>query len=124
MKSWKSIRRGDREAMGSRKIRYDKLVRDKIPEIIEADGKKAEIMLLGDDDYRKCLDEKLGEELKEYLESGSVEELADLVEVIYALVGLNGLSREEFENIRASKEENRGGFRKRLFLKEVIIDSD
>jgi len=109
--------------MTVRTIRYDKLVRDRIPEIIEADGKTAEIEILGDSEYRRCLDEKLGEELKEYLESGSIEELADILEVIYALVDLNGTSREEFERLRAEKDTDRGGFEKRLFLKEVRIIS-
>lgn len=110
--------------MAIRTIRYDKLVRDRIPEIIEADGKKAEIEVLGDEKYRRCLDEKLSEELNEYLESGKLEELADIMEVIFALVDLKGTSRDEFERIRAEKESDRGGFRKRLFLKEVRIASD
>lgn len=109
--------------MTVRTIRYDKLVRDRIPEIIEADGKTAEIEILSDEDYRRCLDEKLGEELSEYLESGKLEELADLLEVIYALVDLEGTSRDDFERIRAEKEAERGGFRKRLFLKEVRIEN-
>jgi predicted house-cleaning noncanonical NTP pyrophosphatase (MazG superfamily) len=108
--------------MGIRTIRYDKLVRDRIPEIIESDGKTAEIEILDDREYRRCLDEKLGEELNEYLESGKLEELADIMEVIYALVDLEGTSRDEFERIRAEKEADRGGFSKRFFLKEVRIE--
>ena len=100
-------------------IKYDKLIRDKIPEIIEAKGNKAIIEILNDENYQKYLDIKLGEELKEYLEDGSVEELADLVEVVYALIDYKGISREDFEKIRAAKVEERGAFKKRLLLKEV-----
>ena len=57
---------------------YNKLVRDRIPEIIEADGRKCETVILSDEEYIAALDKKLSEELAEYLESGSLEELADL----------------------------------------------
>lgn len=100
-------------------IKYDKLIRDKIPGIIEATGSKAVVEVLDDASYRKYLDIKLGEELKEYLEDGSVEELADLVEVVYALLDCKGISPEEFEKIRASKVEERGAFKNRLLLREV-----
>lgn len=104
----------------SNSIKYDKLIRDKIPEIIEAKGSKAIVEVLDSDNFQKYLDIKLGEELKEYLEDGSVEELADLVEVIYALLECKGVSREEFEKIRVAKVEERGGFKEKLLLKEVI----
>lgn len=107
----------------SNTIKYNKLIRDKIPEIIEANGKKAVVEVLDDENVLKYLDIKLGEELKEYQESGSVEELADLVEVVYALLDCKGVSLEEFEKIRVDKAEKRGGFKKRLLLKEVITDS-
>ena len=101
-------------------IKYDKLIRDKIPEIIEAKGNKAIVEVIDGESYRKYLDIKLGEELKEYLEDGSVEELADLVEVVYALLDSKGVSREEFEKIRVRKVDERGAFKKKLLLKEVI----
>lgn len=104
----------------SNSIKYDKLIRDKIPEIIEAKGSKVIVEVLDSDNFQKYLDIKLGEELKEYLEDGSVEELADLVEVIYALLECKGVSREEFEKIRVAKVEERGGFKEKLLLKEVI----
>lgn len=100
-------------------IKYDKLIRDKIPEIIESKGSKAITQVLDENSYQKYLDMKLGEELKEYLEDSSVEELADLVEVVYALLDNKGVSIEEFERIRISKVEKRGAFKKRLLLKEV-----
>jgi predicted house-cleaning noncanonical NTP pyrophosphatase (MazG superfamily) len=100
-------------------IRYDKLIRDKIPEIIEAKGNKAVVDVLDNESYQKYLNIKLSEELKEYLEDESVEELADLVEVVYALLDFKGVSIDAFENIRVAKAEERGAFKKKLLLKEV-----
>lgn len=98
---------------------YRKLIRDRIPEIIEAAGKRCEVRTLPEDEYQKELDRKLQEELKEYLEAGSVEELADLVEVALAIVRTQGMSEEEFEQVRLEKKEKRGGFEKRLWLDRV-----
>mgnify|MGYP003293281623 CR=1 FL=1 len=101
-------------------IEYDKLIRDRIPEIIEQSGQKCIIERLDNDTYIKYLDQKLNEELTEYLADKSLEELADLLEVIYAVVKARGYSVEELENIRKDKAEKRGGFEKRLRLKGVI----
>lgn len=101
-------------------IKYDKLIRDRIPEIIEGDGKRAVTEVLDDLAFKRYLDIKLEEELKEYLVADSVEELADLVEVVYALLDLKGVSIEEFERLRKDKASKRGSFTKRLVLKEVI----
>lgn len=68
------------------------------------------------------LNAKLGEELQEYLYSENVEELADLVEVVYAIVNDKGVSLQEFEGIRKQKVEERGSFRDKLLLKEVSDD--
>ena len=100
-------------------INYNKLIRDRIPEIIEADGKKSEIRKLNDKEYLEKLNEKLMEELKEYYEDGSIEELADLMEVVYAIVEHKGVGIEEFEKVRLEKMEKRGGFGERLFLESV-----
>lgn len=101
------------------KIIYNKLVRDKIPEIIEADGKSCNIRMLTDDEYLNMVDAKLGEELKEYLNDHSIEELADLVEVVYAAVAANGYSIEELEQVRKKKVEKRGAFEKKIMLLDV-----
>ncbi|HHW00191.1 MAG TPA: nucleoside triphosphate pyrophosphohydrolase [Clostridiaceae bacterium] len=101
-------------------MKYDKLIRDRIPEIIEAAGSEAIVETLDKDNFQKYLDIKLREEMEEYLEDGSVEELADMVEVIYALLDCKGVSLEEFERIRIAKVNERGAFKKRLLLKEVI----
>jgi predicted house-cleaning noncanonical NTP pyrophosphatase (MazG superfamily) len=102
-----------------KKITYHKLVRDKIPDIIRQDGKICTYSILSDEDYLKLLDEKLNEELAEYQESKSMEELADLLEVIRAVAVARGSSPEEIENIRREKAVKRGGFEKKILLEEV-----
>ncbi len=99
---------------------YNKLVRDKIPEIIAASGKECVCEKLSDEQYIKMLNEKLLEEVGEYLESESVEELADIGEVIHAILDFKNVSIEEFQKVRIEKLEARGGFRSKIFLKEVI----
>ena len=100
-------------------IKYHKLVRDRIPEIIESAGKKCIYTELSDDAYIAMLDAKLNEELTEYQESKSLEELADLLEVMQATVLARGYTLEELERVRAEKATKRGGFAKRLLLEEV-----
>ena len=99
--------------------KYHKLVRDRIPEIIEADGKSCICETLADKDYISLLDRKLNEELAEYQESKSLEELADLLEVMQAVVKARGWTLEELEKVRADKAARRGGFEKKILLKEV-----
>lgn len=98
---------------------YNKLVRDRIPEIIEQGGNRCRTQVLSDEDYLRMVDAKLDEELAEYHADGNVEELADLLEVIYAAAAARGCGREELERIRAAKAEKRGGFEKRLLLIDV-----
>lgn len=99
---------------------HNKLVRDKIPEIIETSGKKAVFRMLSEDEYLEMLDQKLSEEMNEYLSDKSMEEIADLLEVIHAVVKARGLSMEEVEKIRLSKKEKRGGFENKVFLECVV----
>ena len=99
---------------------YHKLVRDFIPNIIEADGKTCIYETLSDEDYIYLLDQKLNEELTEYQNSKSLEELADILEVIQAIVKARGWTLEELERIRANKAAKRGGFKKKILLKEVL----
>ena len=101
---------------------YNKLVRDKIPEIIEASGKTCSTEILADDEYLKMIDAKLDEELAEYHQDQNIEELADLIEVIYAAAKARGYTLEELERVRAEKAAKRGGFEKKILLKEVIED--
>ena len=101
-------------------IFYNKLVRDRIPEIIEADGKTCITEILSDAQYLEMLDTKLNEELAEYQESKSLEELADLLEVMQAVVEARGWSWEQLEQVRQEKAAQRGGFARKILLKEVI----
>jgi predicted house-cleaning noncanonical NTP pyrophosphatase (MazG superfamily) len=102
-------------------ITYNKLVRDRIPEIIESNGRKAIYeAITNDENYIKFLKDELVEEMNEFLESDDVAELADMGEVMHALLEYKGVSVETFQSIRLEKLEKRGGFKKRLLLKEVI----
>lgn len=98
---------------------YNKLVRDKIPEIIGHDGKTCVTEVLSDEEYLRMVDAKLDEELEEYHKDQNVEELADLIEVIYAAAVARGYSVEELEKVRQAKTEKRGAFNNRILLKEV-----
>lgn len=100
-------------------IKYNKLVRDRIPEIIEASGKTCKIEILNDEEYLRMIDTKLDEELAEYHKDQNIEELADLMEVIYAAATARGYTIEQLEQVRTEKAEKRGGFQKKILLVEV-----
>ena len=100
-------------------ITHNKLVRDKIPAIIEKDGKICTTEILSDEEYLKILDAKLDEELAEYHKDQNVEELADILEVIYAVAEARGYSIAELEQVRLEKAEKRGAFKEKILLKEV-----
>lgn len=99
---------------------YNKLVRDKIPEIIEQDGKRCLTETLSEEAYILALDNKIEEELAEYLSEPCLEELADLTEVICAVAIARGFTLEDLERVRKEKADKRGGFEKRIFLKSVF----
>ena len=101
---------------------YNKLVRDRIPEIIEAAGKKCTYEILSTEQYVAMLDAKLNEELAEYQKSKSLEELADLLEVMAAVVTVRGCTWEELAALRAEKRAERGGFEKKILLNAVQED--
>ena len=103
---------------------YNKLVRDRIPEIIEAKGDKCKIDILSDEEYLKMIDAKLDEELAEYHKDQNIEELADLLEVVHAAAIARGYTLEQLEAIRAKKAEERGGFEKKILLISVTSDND
>lgn len=86
---------------------YNKLVRDKITDIIEADGRIAKYRILDNNEYRQQLNSKLQEEVKEYLDDNNVEELADIVEVVYGILNSMDVTIDEFENVRIKKKEER-----------------
>ena len=105
-------------------IKYNKLVRDRIPEIIETSARSCAIEILSDEDYLRMLDAKLDEELMEYHKDQNIEELADLLEVIRAVTIARGHSLEELERVCAEKAAKRGGFEKRILLKTVVDSSE
>ena len=99
---------------------YNKLVRDKIPKIIKSRGVKAcNTRILNDKDYLSALNAKLQEEVNEYLSSGEIEELADIEEVLRAILDAKKISYENFESIRITKSKNKGAFREKIFLESV-----
>ena len=99
--------------------KYNKLVRDGIPSIIRQQGHEPRTRVLDDGEYFEALNCKLGEELEEYRENFDLGELADMVEVIHAIVKCKGMSLEEFEEIRMKKYNQRGGFAEKIYLVEV-----
>ena len=101
---------------------YNKLVRDKIPAIIEATGAACETEILSDTDYLRLLDAKLDEELAEYHQDQNIEELADLMEVIHACAKARGYTVAELEALRAEKAAKRGRFDQKILLKTVTED--
>ena len=103
-----------------KQIPYNKLVRDLIPEIIQTAGKTCVTEVLSDEGYLRMIDAKLDEELSEYHKDQNIEELADLLEALYAATKARGYTLEQLEAVRADKAAERGTFEKKLLLKEVI----
>jgi len=102
----------------SKKI-YNKLVRDKIPEIIQADGKALKTRILSDEEHLEALIKKLAEEYEEFKEAKNVEELADLHEVLLALADALNIPRQQLEEVRRDKAAKRGAFKQKIYLESV-----
>jgi predicted house-cleaning noncanonical NTP pyrophosphatase (MazG superfamily) len=101
-------------------ILYDKLIRDKIPEIIENAGKEYEIHKADEQEYIEKLLLKVEEELREFKEDPSIAEMADLFEVLDAVIGYYDFDKEEIKDYQEKKRKERGGFNKQLILDKVI----
>lgn len=97
-------------------MEFHKLVRDNIPQIIKNQGKDVRIRILEGNEYTHHLERKLDEEVFEYHADKNLEELADILEVVYALAENLGASRDDLMEINRKKREARGGFRDRIFL--------
>lgn len=105
---------------------YNKLVRDKIPEIIKAKGERPVVRVLNINEYKHPLENKLMEECNEVLAANGqerIEELADVLEVLMALAKLEGASLDNVRALANKKTEKRGAFDERIFL-ERVIESD
>lgn len=101
-------------------MKHDKLVRDKIPEIILKNGDTPVTHIATDEEYNSQLKAKLTEETQEFLENPYLEELADILEVLYALCDHHKFSREELEKIRQQKCDTRGAFKNRIILDKTF----
>ncbi len=99
---------------------YNKLVRDLIPQIIEKSGKKYDTHIVDKEEYEKLLEEKLQEEVNEYLEDKNLEELADVLEVLVGLADTLGYTEEQLFEKRLQKKEERGGFSEMVVLERVF----
>ena len=95
---------------------YNKLVRDKIPEIIAQQGESANIRILNGKEYTVALEQKLDEETAEFHKEKNLEELAEILEVVYALADDLGYTKDELLDMYNQKHEKRGGFQNRFFL--------
>lgn len=95
---------------------YNKLVRDRIPDIINSGGEMAITKVLPYEQFVRCLNKKLIEEVQEFLTSNSVEELVDVFQVILTILDEHGISFNQFEEMRKKKAIEKGEFKKRFFL--------
>lgn len=105
---------------------YNKLVRDLIPHIIEQDGKECVTRTLNDSDYIAEGNKKMHEELAEYeaadTAEDTIEELADLLELIHSTAKFHGTTVKKLEAVRAKKAAKRGRFDEQIYLVEVKDD--
>ena len=99
-------------------MKYNKLVRDKIPEIIKSKGGVSVTHIVGDKEYWLKLKEKLQEEVKEFSEAESIEEMADVLEVIDAIVDFKKFDKKELQEVKNKKLKERGGFKNKIILEE------
>jgi predicted house-cleaning noncanonical NTP pyrophosphatase (MazG superfamily) len=103
-------------------IEFNKAIRDKIPEIIQKDGHTCNVQTLSDEKFIIEIEKKLSEEVTEYQNDKNPEELADILEVVYRIAQLKGISKQELEKIRIKKLQDRGGFVNNLFLIDTSKD--
>lgn len=99
-------------------MKYNKLIRDKIPEILESKGIKFKIRFADDEEYWEKLKEKLMEEVIEFSEDENLEEMADILEVIDAICSYKKFNKKELKVLQKTKSKERGKFNKKIILEE------
>ena len=104
------------EGVEMRRVTYNKLVRDRIPEIIAAAGHHPRTRVLDDAEYTAQLRRKLVEEVEEFITSNDAEELTDILEVLFAIATQMGIDPQLLDELRRSKKDKRGGFEAKIFL--------
>ena len=100
-------------------VKYDKLIRDRVPEIISNSGAKYKTHIANDDEYWEKLRTKLSEKVEEFLKDPSVDELADIVEIVHAIADFKFGGSGNVNDVKMVKFRERGGFEKRLILDET-----
>jgi len=99
---------------------YNKLVRDKIPEIIKENGKESHCHIAEEKEYLEAIKAKINEEVEEFYETPCIEEMADILEVLRALGDCYGFDMDEIEKARVEKNRKRGAFKNRIILEKVL----
>ncbi|MFH1503682.1 MAG: nucleoside triphosphate pyrophosphohydrolase [Candidatus Diapherotrites archaeon] len=100
-------------------MKYNKLVRDKIPKVIKESGKRPEIHIADNQEYWEKLKEKLSEEVDEFLKESNEEEISDILEVIDAICKFKKFDKKKIDEIKKQKIEKRGEFKDKIILDEV-----
>ncbi len=100
-------------------MKYNKLVRDRIPEIIQRNGQTPITRIASDAEYFEKLKEKLKEEFCEFSENPAEEELADILEIVFAICDFKRINRKKLDALRKKKAKERGAFKKRIILEET-----
>ena len=100
-------------------LKYNKLIRDRIPELIEQSNRKAITHVADDDEYWGKLKEKLEEEVDEFIETDKEKELADILEIIYTICDFKKIDKKDLEKLRKQRSEERGPFKLKLILDKV-----
>lgn len=103
---------------------YNRLVRDKIPELMLKEHELPTTRILSDEEYIEELNKKLEEEVKVYLENENVEEMVDILEVIRAILEFKGSTYEEVEEKRIKKAKKKGTFKEKIYLEKVMQNGD
>ncbi len=97
-------------------MEYHKLVRDRIPDILKQKNQLATYHTATQEEYWQKLKEKLQEEVDEFTRDETPEELADILEVIDALIAYKTWSMTEIQDTKEKKKVDRGGFADRIIL--------